>query len=72
MTMIAKRTAADADGCREGHTPSCHDGLRAATQAPPQRLHGHSGFSAILDGTIGPNDYRALLVRLYGFYQPYG
>jgi heme oxygenase len=50
---------------------SCREALRAATQAPHARLHLHSGFSSVQDGTICLADYRALLVRLYGFYQPF-
>jgi len=51
--------------------PSCRDLLRAATQVPHQRLHSHAGFSAVENGTITLADYRALLIRLYGFYQPF-
>lgn len=50
---------------------SCREDLRFATQAPHERLHAHSGFSAVQDGTICLTDYRALLVRLYGFYLPF-
>jgi heme oxygenase len=51
--------------------PSCRDLLRAATQAPHQRLHLHAGFSAVKDGTISLPGYRALLICLYGFYLPF-
>jgi heme oxygenase len=42
--------------------------LRSATAAPHARLHLHPGFAAIQNGTIERGDYRALLVRLYGFH----
>jgi heme oxygenase len=45
--------------------------LRAATQAPHQRLHHHAGFARVADGTITLAEYRALLGRLYGFYLPF-
>ena len=48
-----------------------HQLLRAATQAPHERLHLHAGFSIVKNGTITLPDYRALLVRLYGFYRPF-
>jgi heme oxygenase len=34
-------------------------------------LHEHDGFSIVKDGTITLPGYRALLARLYGFYQPF-
>jgi heme oxygenase len=49
----------------------CRDLLRAATQAPHERLHLHPGFSAVKDGTVTLPEYRALLISLYGFYQPF-
>jgi len=45
--------------------------LREATSAAHERLHLHAGFAAIQNGTIDLIDYRALLVRLYGFYLPF-
>jgi heme oxygenase len=45
--------------------------LRAATQGPHERLHLHAGFSRVKNGTITLTDYRALLMRLYGFYRPF-
>jgi heme oxygenase len=45
--------------------------LRAATQGPHERLHVHAGFSSVKAGTITLEDYRALLIRLYGFYLPF-
>ncbi len=45
--------------------------LRAATQGPHERLHLHAGFSKVKEGTITLPDYRALLIRLYGFYLPF-
>jgi len=50
---------------------SCRDALRTATQGPHERLHQHAGFSLVKDGAITFADYRALLVRLYGFYLPF-
>ncbi len=49
----------------------CRDLLRAATQAPHERLHLHAGFSAVKDGTVTLAEYRALLTCLYGFYEPF-
>jgi heme oxygenase len=45
--------------------------LREATSAVHERLHHHPGFAAIQNGTIDLAGYRALLVRLYGFYLPF-
>ena len=45
--------------------------LRAATREAHQRLHHHDGFRAAAEGRLGSRDYRDLLVRLYGFYQPF-
>jgi heme oxygenase len=45
--------------------------LRAATSEPHARLHRHAGFAAIQNGTINLPEYRALLVRLYGFHAPF-
>jgi heme oxygenase len=50
---------------------SCRESLRSATQGPHERLHLHAGFAAVKDGTISISDYRALLMRLYGFYEPF-
>lgn len=55
----------------EREAPSCRDLLRSATQGPHERLHLHAGFSVVRDGTIMLADYRALLIRLYGFYLPF-
>ena len=55
----------------ERESPSCRDLLRAATQAPHERLHLHPGLSAVKDGTITRADYRALLTRLHGFHLPF-
>lgn len=48
-----------------------HPALRAATQDVHERLHRHPGFAAIQAGRIDLADYRALLVRLIGFYVPF-
>lgn len=42
--------------------------LRAATSEQHARLHRHTGFAAVQSGTIILGDYRALLMRLYGFH----
>jgi heme oxygenase len=42
--------------------------LRAATAEIHARLHLHTGFAAIQNGTIDLVDYRSLLERLYGFH----
>lgn len=51
--------------------PGTRGALRAATAAVHQRLHSHDGFLAILAGTITLAEYRALLMRLLGFYDPF-
>ncbi len=48
-----------------------HAILRAATQAPHERLHLHAGFALVKNGTISAAAYQALLIRLYGFYHPF-
>ncbi|MBG0797772.1 biliverdin-producing heme oxygenase [Methylocystis sp. L43] len=47
---------------------SVREALRAATRETHQRLHRHSGLSAAARGAIGLDDYRQLLMRLYGFH----
>jgi heme oxygenase len=42
--------------------------MRAATSEAHARLHLHTGFAAIQNGTIDLVAYRALLVRLFGFH----
>jgi len=42
--------------------------LRVATSEHHARLHLHAGFAAVQNGTITLVDYRALLIRLYGFH----
>lgn len=42
--------------------------LRGATSESHAHLHLHPGFAAIQNGTIDLIDYRALLIRLYGFH----
>jgi heme oxygenase len=59
------------NGKLERRVHSCRDLLRSATEAPHERLHLHTGFSVVKDGTITLPDYRALLICLYGFYQPF-
>jgi heme oxygenase len=49
----------------------CREILREATRGPHERLHQHAGFAIVNDGTITRRDYRALLSRLYGFYEPF-
>jgi heme oxygenase len=50
---------------------SLRQALREATSDAHERLHLHAGFAAIQNGTIELAQYRALLFRLYGFYQPF-
>jgi heme oxygenase (biliverdin-IX-beta and delta-forming) len=45
--------------------------LRAATAEAHERMHTHAGFGAAAAGTIGAQDYRQLLMRLYGFHRPF-
>lgn len=45
--------------------------LRAATAEAHERMHTHAGFGAAAEGTIGAQDYRQLLMRLYGFHRPF-
>lgn len=49
---------------------SLRDELRAHTRAPHERLHAHSSFAALFAETLGVEEYRALIRRLYGFYLP--
>lgn len=42
--------------------------LRLATDDVHQRLHRHTGFAAVQDGTISRGQYGKLLVRLNGFH----
>lgn len=48
-----------------------HQALRAATDAPHQRLHRHPGFAALHTGVITICEYRSLLGRLLGFHIPF-
>lgn len=54
---------------REG--TSARDLLRSATADIHDRMHRHPGFAAAASGTIDHADYRRLLARAYGFYQPF-
>ena len=45
--------------------------LRAATDDVHNRLHRHSGFAAVQDGTISRSDYTKLLIRLDGFHRAF-
>ncbi|MFO1126442.1 MAG: biliverdin-producing heme oxygenase [Methylocystis sp.] len=45
--------------------------LRAATGAIHRRLHRHPGLAAAARGAIGLDDYRQLLMRLYGFHRAF-
>lgn len=73
VEMPAMTPAADfAMGSAPLRTPrSLRQTLRAATAGPHARLHLHAGFAAIQNGTISLPEYRALLVRLYGFHAPF-
>jgi len=46
------------------------DALRAHTRQQHERLHEHSCFLALFDQSLGIEEYRHLIQRLYGFYQP--
>jgi heme oxygenase len=48
--------------------PTLRQALREATSESHARLHLHSGFLAIQNGTVDLDAYRALLIRLYGFH----
>jgi len=50
---------------------SLRETLRAATAEIHARLHLHTGFAAIQNGSIDLTGYRALLLRLYGFHVPF-
>ncbi|WP_424360946.1 biliverdin-producing heme oxygenase [Methylocystis parvus] len=45
--------------------------LRAETADLHERLHRHPGLSAAASGAIDMDDYRALLMRLYGFHRAF-
>jgi heme oxygenase len=47
------------------------ESLRAATGEIHALLHQHTGFAAIQNGSIDLAAYRALILRLYGFYAPF-
>ncbi len=49
---------------------SLRDQLRAHTHQQHERLHEHACFQALFNQTLGIVDYRGLILRLYGFYQP--
>lgn len=51
--------------------PSLRDQLRAATAATHRRLHRHEGLGAAARGVIDLEDYRHLLIRLYGFHRAF-
>lgn len=51
--------------------PTIRDLLHEATGETHERLHRHDGLAAVAAGTIGPEAYRSLLCRLYGFHQPF-
>lgn len=45
--------------------------LKEITDPVHQRLHGHEGLAAVASQTIGRDEYRILLARLYGFHRPF-
>ena len=49
---------------------SLRDQLRAHTHKQHERLHEHACFLALFNQSLSLGDYRNLIVRLYGFYQP--
>jgi len=71
MTELGDVTLPTSSDRLEPADTPCRELLRAATQGPHERLHLHGGFSIVKDGTITLAGYRALLVRLYGFYLPF-
>lgn len=51
-------------------TAPVRDALRAHTRADHEGLHRHAAFDGLFRGTLDPEGYRALTLRLYGFYAP--
>ena len=49
---------------------SLRDQLRGHTHQQHERLHEHGCFLALFNQSLSLGDYRDLIVRLYGFYQP--
>lgn len=46
------------------------DRLRAQTRCVHEQLHHHSTFVDLFKNTISLDDYKALILRFYGFYVP--
>ena len=46
------------------------DRLRAQTRDVHEQLHHHSTFVDLFKNTISLDDYKALILRFYGFYVP--
>lgn len=51
-------------------TAPVREALRAHTDADHEGLHRHAAFDGLFRGTLDPDGYRALTVRLHGFYAP--
>lgn len=49
---------------------SIRDVLRSSTQKAHLKLHMHSCFVALFDGSLNLSAYRQLMRRLHGFYAP--
>ncbi|MBV1696000.1 MAG: biliverdin-producing heme oxygenase [Hyphomicrobiales bacterium] len=54
----------------DGRARTTRSQLQAATRDVHERLHDHPAMAGILSGSATLEDYRALLVRLYGFHSP--
>ncbi len=50
---------------------SLRECLRTATDDVHRRLHLHTGFAAVQDGSIDRDDYTKLLIRLIGFHEAF-
>jgi heme oxygenase len=71
MTAARSFAPSSADYRKTLTAMSLRQTLREATSEIHERLHLHAGFAAIQNGTIELAQYRAVLIRLYGFYQPF-
>jgi heme oxygenase len=71
MTAARSFAPSSADYRKTLTAMSLRQTLREATSGAHGRLHLHAGFAAIQNGTIELAQYRAILVRLYGFYRPF-
>ena len=51
--------------------PGLRARLREATADIHERLHGHPGLGAAASGVMARDDYRQLLIRLWGFHKAF-